>query len=542
MNRYYELSCHGVISSYGGIGSLIETPEGSLQIQPLEKWPYFIHEVDGKDRETVNSISVQDHRLISRLKATFPNLTYLLKVPSNSTTHSGHKVASDTSLISAEFFPQWMFCPVCKRFMKYSDWQHRYKMTNLKGRFNLYCPDCQMASGAKKAKYILLEQVRFIQVSEAGQIGDFPWEDWFNDKDLGAEKCEKHEFMYRSSANRDNLGSIWISCKRCKLSVNLSGIFNPASDKESMQTVLKSSNSVYFPEILRSLMIPVSKRSSEDDPGSEMNYRCDEFEYMISKAKNDDFADEDPIYLKSMPPITNTISLISIRTLSMATVLCSYSRINPISSGTIFETGKSRHVTNAGEKTRYLPSVELAGEGFLMVFDDLAIRKWYLTAQQHESFRQRFSNHSEALKNFNPFGNDNITGYALYKYILLHTISHLLIKQLEFVCGYPASSLSERIYCSSGFHAGIMIYTVAGSEGSYGGIVTITERGDLRQLLAEAFDKARFCTNDPVCNSNNSVCFSCSLLPETSCESFNLLLDRALVINDDYGFIKALSR
>lgn len=32
--------------------------------------------------------------------------------------------------------------------------------------------------------------------------------------------------------------------------------------------------------------------------------------------------------------------------------------------------------------------------------------------------------------------------------ILIHTLSHLLIREFEYVCGYPMSSLQERLYVS----------------------------------------------------------------------------------------------
>lgn len=62
------------------------------------------------------------------------------------------------------------------------------------------------------------------------------------------------------------------------------------------------------------------------------------------------------------------------------------------------------------------------------------------------------------------------------KFLLLHTISHLLIKQLSFECGYSIASLKERIYCSDESDgkvmAGLLIYTASGdSEGTMGGLV-----------------------------------------------------------------------
>ena len=47
-------------------------------------------------------------------------------------------------------------------------------------------------------------------------------------------------------------------------------------------------------------------------------------------------------------------------------------------------------------------------------------------------------------------------------YVLLHTLSHLLIRSLAMRCGYPASSIRERIYVEDGAEGvryGILLYT-----------------------------------------------------------------------------------
>jgi hypothetical protein len=540
MSRYFEISCHSIISSYGGIGSLVETPKGSLLILPLEKWPYFIYEVDGKDREHLESISVRDPRLIQRLRTVFKDLTYLLSIPINATTKGGYHIRIENNLVSAEYFPKWMFCPHCLRFMKYEDWLQRYRMAHLGKDFDLYCPECQKPGSGHKPASILLEQVRFISVTEEGEIEDFPWEEWFNLRATGNHDCEKHEFNYKTSPYSDNLESIRIHCKKCKSTASLIGIFGKNFDKERARTVLKSSNSVYFPSIVRSLMIPMTRTTNTSYSESEMYYRCQELEYMVGKSNADDYDENDLINLKSMPSQNKNYSLISIRSLNMASVLCSYSRLQPVSFGTIYELGKSRHVTLAGYNTRFLPTVPSAGEGFLIVFNDAVISRWYSLAKDNPGFTERLEAHKKGLAKFNPFDVSDKSEYTLCKYILLHTISHLLIKQLEYVCGYPAASMNERIYVSGNNHSGIMVYTVSGSEGSYGGIVTIVEKGDISQIMLEAFEKGKFCSNDPVCYSNSSICFSCGLLPETSCESFNSLLDRSFVVDFTYGFAGTL--
>ena len=58
------------------------------------------------------------------------------------------------------------------------------------------------------------------------------------------------------------------------------------------------------------------------------------------------------------------------------------------------------------------------------------------------------------------------------KFILLHTLAHLLINQLSFDCGYGSSSLRERLYCdiedNSFPMTGVLIYTASGdSEGTF---------------------------------------------------------------------------
>jgi len=134
----------------------------------------------------------------------------------------------------------------------------------------------------------------------------------------------------------------------------------------------------------------------------------------------------------------------------------------------------------------------------------------------------------------------------LAKFILIHTLSHLLIKELEFLCGYPSTSLNERLFVDENNMQGVLIYTVAGAEGSYGGLISQGTLKKFKRLLQSAIFRARDCASDPVCYSsidgqgvgglNMAACYSCSLLPETACEEFNCFLDRALLIDERFGF------
>ena len=129
---------------------------------------------------------------------------------------------------------------------------------------------------------------------------------------------------------------------------------------------------------------------------------------------------------------------------------------------------------------------------------------------------------------------------------MLHTLAHLLIRQLSYECGYSSSSLRERIYCMEGTSqesmAGILIYTASGdSEGTLGGLVRQAAPGNLERLMINALDKSTWCSNDPICQEisaqgvdglNLAACHACALVPETSCIYGNCLLDRSMVVGD----------
>jgi hypothetical protein len=145
--------------------------------------------------------------------------------------------------------------------------------------------------------------------------------------------------------------------------------------------------------------------------------------------------------------------------------------------------------------------------------------------------------------------------------ILVHTVAHLLIKQLGLECGYSSNSLRERLYSaehedSSGY-AGVLIYTASTSaDGTLGGLVGQGDPGRLEAILRGALQSARWCSSDPLCGEsrgqgadamNLAACHACALVAETSCEKRNLFLDRALVTGtlDDRSaafFLEALDQ
>jgi hypothetical protein len=107
---------------------------------------------------------------------------------------------------------------------------------------------------------------------------------------------------------------------------------------------------------------------------------------------------------------------------------------------------------------------------------------------------------------------------------LLHTLSHLSVRQAALLCGLDRTSLSEyllpraltfALYCNHRFGATI------------GALTALFE-----QSLAEwlyAIRETRRCVYDPVCRDRTSNCHACTHLAETSCRFFNLNLSRAFL-------------
>jgi len=185
-------------------------------------------------------------------------------------------------------------------------------------------------------------------------------------------------------------------------------------------------------------------------------------------------------------------------------------------------------------ESSWLPAIELFGEGIFFTIDENILSKW----EGIPSVRKRAD---YILKKYETSEVNLHTDIEITpRFLLLHTLSHLLIRELESTAGYPAASLKERVYCSRDKKmAGILIYTtVADIIGSLGGIIESAEPKEFLTLLDGAFKHARWCSLDPVCTEhegqgpgwlNRAACHACCLIPEPSCDYGNVFLDRVFI-------------
>ena len=238
-------------------------------------------------------------------------------------------------------------------------------------------------------------------------------------------------------------------------------------------------------------------------------------------------------YDKRIEEIFDRISLI--HKLRETRAFTGFSRIFPADT---LEDSERRKLLSHKPKD-WLPAIIVRGEGIFLKVKEERIDKWLKSNSEIINFRL-----ATLVQMFNQIrARRNLDAQPVSpRFVLLHTLSHLIINQLVYECGYGSASIRERLYSSDGQEAmsGILLYTAAGdSEGTMGGLVRMGKPGRIEGVIRRAIEKARWCSTDPVCieskgqgpdNCNLAACHSCTLLPETSCEEQNRLLDRGLII------------
>jgi len=641
MGQFEQIQTRKAISSYGGVGSIIETRDGSILIDNFNEWPFF-QTVNGKFEE---HNFIVDKRFKNRLSRYFQELEHLVKIPVND-LKQGFKPENQFAFLSAKYFPEWFYCNNCNRFDRIDKWKSNWENNvNSEHKDNFYpprCCHCYVKNREKKRKFFDLEQVRFILTSPNGEIADIPWDKWalFSNNKKKDDKKETKEtvseedvitlaniqvpedaiFEYKTSDKLDDLKGIWIIAKRKNGEqlnfTTLSGLFNlrvkiqdllpNTKDTDILfKPVIRSSNSVYYPNILSSIYIPANDElneysinliKEEHNDGSnaqtisknlkryknieidsaiiqklidnnfsereleiaktENQYRFDEYKFITEK---DSERVEDKLIFNKIDSSFFQKDLIKsvfkMDKIKISSVQTSFTRQEPLSASLILQDEDLEKATKEsiikkftstfGKTTKYLPAIESFGEGIFFEFDNKILNKWI---DNNPKIKKRIEILIGNQKHFESTFNEDFELNP--KYVLIHTFSHLIIKELEYLCGYPSTSIQERLYIDEGLGMySVLIYTIAGSEGSYGGLTSLCENTKIGKLIQSAMTRAKDCATDPICyhtsgqgvgNLNLSACFSCTLLPETSCEMFNCFLDRRILIDKEYGYFKNL--
>lgn len=236
--------------------------------------------------------------------------------------------------------------------------------------------------------------------------------------------------------------------------------------------------------------------------------------------------------------------VVAVKRLTEVTCLYGFTRLEPApvaSDGSLEEVLLAVEGASLGEAD-WLPAIEQNGEGIFLQFDPAVVSAIMLSkfnSDRVNELRLAYQDWAGKFKNSPTFPGGS--------YTFLHSLSHALMSEIALQCGYPATSIKERVYALPNdsmqgviSRLGILLYTSAsGAQGSLGGLVAMAPK--IVALLAAAIEKMQVCSNDPICSEstpqahfdgslvNGAACNACLLVPETSCELRNMLLDRLML-------------
>ncbi|MBZ9696464.1 MULTISPECIES: DUF1998 domain-containing protein [unclassified Mesorhizobium] len=265
-------------------------------------------------------------------------------------------------------------------------------------------------------------------------------------------------------------------------------------------------------------------------------------------AETIDVADIDRCVTTDGKPLLDAV--VAVHRLKAVTCLYGFTRLEPAPTLTdemLDDVQLAVDGAPLAEATDWLPAMEQTGEGVFFSVTPVAIREWL----QRKPVVERARILSRGAKNYENRHNVK-QPFKGMPYILLHSLSHAIMEEISLDCGYPLSSLKERVYAMTGNGSdrpdrfGILIYTAsAGAQGTLGGLTEIAAR--IPRLIESSLDRLRLCSNDPVCADHDpsvagdersligAACHACALVSETSCESRNNFLDRTLLIDTVAG-------
>ena len=188
-------------------------------------------------------------------------------------------------------------------------------------------------------------------------------------------------------------------------------------------------------------------------------------------------------------------------------------------------------------KPSYIPSSISWGEGIFMEFRFEEIEKW---AQANKAFIEERDKELR-LRSVNSLQKKDIKNT---KYSMVHTFSHMFMKQLAYESGFSVTELTEKIYFfEAEAKIGLLIHTTSGdAQCSMGGLSDLANPSKLESTIKRALNINLTCSNDPLCADSSgqgtsalshAACFGCLMLPEICCEVRpikNSYLDRNLLI------------
>jgi hypothetical protein len=465
------------------------------------------------------------------------------------------------------------------------------------GSIYIECNSCGLGSGSDKDKpKINLEGINSL---EPYCIGQKPWEiDLDNPTIIPYENC----FKRNEPGKREKMQVALVTANNVYYANGFSSLFIPmhlAENKskeiidalkiiEERYNKRNSTNAITkedywdkkieddFDEFLsdNGIVVTVDKENfknqlksvflnviSEINADKHEEYRWQEYRCFSQNSLIDGLDDNKGLRFKEIKlpnELTDFFKKIQqVEELKVTNVQLDFTRVKPkeriVVNGEVQESSSGQNIFSIDSKELYtLPANETLGEGLFFEFSNDKINSW--VSENISELENRLGKYLNTIPDSNSQGlSSKMKIYNnKYKHFLIHSFSHMMMRELEFSCGYPTASLKERLYISTNPEkqmSGLLIYTAEGSEGSMGGLVSQGEPEKILEIIKKGLERSINCSSDPLCwesegqgifDLNLSACFSCSLVAETACEEMNLGLDRRVLVDGEFGYFKSI--
>ncbi len=509
--------------------------------------------------------------------------------------------------VPAVRFPAWLQCPRCHVLRRARDWApHR------DGSAARKCASCSQS--AEGGGSVFAVPVRFVMACDAGHIDDFDWVGWVRHADDCREP--RTVKLATVGAGLAGLQVECVKCKQtrtleeafrslsterwnCRGRRPWTGLAAEGCDRPP-RLVQRGATNLYFPIARSSLLIPPFDSELEDrlsaywplvmtvdsrEPfvrslvdsgvvGVPTQVSVDEFIRAVcvyadlrGEASGDDLrrgewgkictelshgSRDFEVRRERVPErLAGLIdTVVRVPRLRELRALTGFTRIVPPPAEDDGPPARRCDVLRSPQ--RWLPAVEVRGEGVFLSLDRSALESWEL--RDDVQGRTRTIDDAWRLEYRQRFETDQSPPRSVTaRQLLIHAFAHVVMRQLALECGYSTASLRERLYFGD-FGAGVLIYTATSdADGTLGGLERQGRAERIAATVRDAIRAARWCSSDPLCIEGRMVtrgdcsiacCHACLHAPETSCEEFNRFLDRALLVGTpdapELGFFRAL--
>lgn len=561
-----------------GVGSIVDFKDDTVIIASTDDWDYNPNDID----------EIENRKIFNENLSVITNAEYFLMPRTAQSTNSFSKGKNIASYI----FPEKLHCSRCGNVYDFRelDVKDRHRCPQCKNnlnasRFIVVCThghmddfpyDWWVHGGKPCPSDVKSPRIKMVNIYNRTSIDSLR---------LECTECKATRSMVQIFSN-NALAEFPCTCKHPHFKEPYARVqYGGCNDK--MRARLRSASGVYFPITKAALLIPPWSKKVvnciQKNYSILKNVEEDKLVYTIRQVVHDQNITDDEI-MRSWKAVK--ISMEQKRKRSELSVyedeysilpkdenenednFSSYTATIPQKYKSFFEqiavvdrltvtqaftgfTRITRNETNSVPISQYpkpwLPAVELTGEGIFIRFNKDKITQW---RNAHSSRYKRMKKAMDDSK----FVNESFSEI----YVMLHTFAHLFIREISNVCGYSAASIREKIYSEINDKnevkmCGVLIYVSSSdSDSSLGGLISVADNEDVfERIMDSMLERASWCSGDPLCisatkqgyeNLNYAACHDCTLLPETSCESFNCFLDRASIVglpdNQDLGFFK----